>query len=303
MKQPFIITIIQSVAALQFRLADRILEVQGRQGLFHPLCSNSMRKEYVKEICTNTDSSFESFAFVSIPSRLTYSIGCVGNSECFAYPSTYCKKGVIISCYRKSCSDGMILVGNVCVDIGLKVFPGYAEAKEACSFRMLSIPREADRNTISQVISGRFGEVFEYAISERMVTKYDTQIYFTSGFRKGSQWVWEDGKQVEFDVGGEGRCLALSQGQWQAVNCDVPGIPLCEAAKECIEWGKYQGKRNRTTSGMKIKNPVIKKSLNIPISGLPCMKWNDPSVLSYGTIVNEQREWDHNYCRITDANR
>lgn len=36
-------------------------------------------------------------------------------------------------------------------------------------------------------------------------------------------------------------------------------------------------------------------------TGLPCMKWNDPSVLFYGVAVDGQANWDHNLCRTVNG--
>ncbi|EYB99003.1 hypothetical protein Y032_0126g1348 [Ancylostoma ceylanicum] len=86
--------------------------------------------------------------------------------------------------------------------------------------------------------------------------------------------------RFQFAVRGQGRCLAVSGGVFHAVECDSPGTALCEVARECVYHDEYNGKKNNTRSG------------------LPCMKWNDPSVLFYGISVAGQTTWDHNFCRI-----
>ncbi|KAK6031207.1 Low-density lipoprotein receptor domain class A [Ostertagia ostertagi] len=131
-----------------------------------------------------------------------------------------------------------------------------------------------------------------------------SRTYFTSGYRKGSQWLWDDGNPIEvgflcfyvkeglgihsaseeslliFDVIGEGRCLAIRNGAFQAVDCDSPGTALCEVARECVYHSEYNGKMNNSQSGF------------------PCMKWNDPAVLFYDLVTVGQTGWDHNFCRI-----
>ncbi|CAJ0602048.1 unnamed protein product [Cylicocyclus nassatus] len=108
------------------------------------------------------------------------------------------------------------------------------------------------------------------------------KIYFTSGYRGGSQWLWEDDTPIDFPVYGHGRCLAVVGGEFRAVECESPGIALCEVPRECIYHEEYYGRKNTTKDG------------------LPCMKWNDPSVLYYGDAIAGQATWNHNFCRMLE---
>ncbi|KAK6062073.1 Low-density lipoprotein receptor domain class A [Cooperia oncophora] len=163
------------------------------------------------------------------------------------------------------CPSGSIPSGRLCIQVDPLSFTSFSDAKEACSFRVLSLPRESDRIALMQLAKKSFD---------------NTRTYFTSGYRRGSQWLWDDGTPVEFDVSGRGRCLAVRSGAFHAVDCDSPGTALCEVARECIYHSEYAGKVNSSQGGF------------------PCMKWNDPSVLFYGSSINGQSGWDHNFCRI-----
>ncbi|EYC42913.1 hypothetical protein Y032_0511g2738, partial [Ancylostoma ceylanicum] len=86
------------VCEFTFRLEDDVLEVRGRNGGFLPLCFNSAREEYAEQICSSLGRYLASFESVSLSSQSSYSIACVGGSNCFPYPTTYCKHGIAVKC-------------------------------------------------------------------------------------------------------------------------------------------------------------------------------------------------------------
>ncbi|RCN43136.1 Low-density lipoprotein receptor domain class A [Ancylostoma caninum] len=239
-------------------LKDDVLEVRGRNGGFLPLCFNSAREEYAEEICSSLGRYLASFESVSLSSQASYSIACVGGSNCFPYPTTYCKHGIAVKCTTDFCPPGSMPSGRQCLQTAIYVSASFSDARMACSLRVLSLPRESDRVALLRLMSESFGL--------RYVCIVDL--------------CWKMSPHEMFAVHGEGRCLAISGGVFHAVECDSPGTALCEVARECVYHDEYNGKKNNTRSG------------------LPCMKWNDPSVLFYGVSVTGQNTWDHNFCRI-----
>ncbi|XGW27932.1 hypothetical protein V3C99_008044 [Haemonchus contortus] len=261
-----LLTLIWSTTGnLVFRSNEGVLEVRGRNNGFLPLCSNSAEKTYAEHVCNSLGSSLSLYKSVSLHTRSTYSIKCVHGADCSTYLSTDCKTGIAVNCTKNYCPSGSIPSGRQCIQIDVNTFSSFSDAKNACSFRVLSLPRDSDRIALLQVASESFDK---------------TRTYFTSGYRKGSQWLWDDGTPIEFEVEGNGRCLVVKDGVFQASECDSPGTAVCEIARECVYHNEYNGKLNRTQGGF------------------PCMKWNDPSVLFYGLSANGQTAWDHNFCRI-----
>lgn len=251
-----------------FRLNQEVLEVRGRNERYLPVCFNSSRKDYAERVCSSTGRYLLSYEALSLRTSSSYSIACVDERNCFPYLNTLCKRGVTVKCIIDFCPSDSMPSGRQCVQTMISSSESFAEAKELCSFRVLSLHRDSDRAALMQLMSESFDA---------------GKIYFTSGYRKGSQWLWEDGTPVNFDVGGDGRCLAVVGGSFRAVECDSPGTALCEVARECVYHGDYYGRTNTSQNG------------------LPCMKWNDPSVLFYGVAVDGQANWDHNLCRTVNG--
>ncbi|KAK5986730.1 Low-density lipoprotein receptor domain class A [Trichostrongylus colubriformis] len=208
-----------------------------------------------------------SYEPITLRTKSAYSILCNEKTSCVPIPTTDCKTGITVKCTLNFCPSDSIPSGRHCVQTDIATFSSFSDAKEACSFRVLSLPRESDRIALMQMAT----EVFD-----------KEKTYFTSGYRRGSQWLWDDETPIEFDVYGEGRCLAVRSGAFRAVDCNSPGTALCEVARECVYHSEYNGK------------------LNSSQGGFPCMKWNDPSVLFYGLSANGQSGWDHNFCRIVN---
>ncbi|PAV62035.1 hypothetical protein WR25_00551 [Diploscapter pachys] len=262
------------VSELVGRLQDSQLEVQDpRTGQFYSLCEDSFKEEYAESVCRHQSGKFESSQVVPLNAS-SHSIACGskpnGERHCFSYLSTYCNHGIRINCQVKYCNKEFIELPSKCITISTEQFNGYNEAKEACANQqhVISVPHENDRDRLIQLINKDFDS---------------TRLYFTSGFRRGSQWTWEGGQQIEFEVEGSGRCLAIRNGTWIGADCDETGEVICEQGKECIARGRYEGSHNHTQMG------------------LPCMKWNDPSVLFYGNVTSKQAEWNHNFCRVVGS--
>ncbi|KAK6748693.1 hypothetical protein RB195_001358 [Necator americanus] len=253
-----------------FRLRNDVLELRGQDGLFLPLCFSSAKEEYAEEICSSLGRYLASFEFVPLPPQPSYSIACVDGINCYSYINTYCRQGIAAKCAVDFCPPDSMPSGRYCLQTSVIISTSFSDAREACSFRVLSLPRESDRTALIQLISENFDE---------------RRTFFTSGFRGGSQWMWDDGTPIDFAVRGQGRCLAVTSGEFHAIECDSPGTALCEVARECVYHDEYDGRKNNTQNG------------------LPCMKWNDPSVLFYGKSVGEQTGWDHNFCRILKEER
>ncbi|KAI1712887.1 trypsin domain-containing protein [Ditylenchus destructor] len=121
-------------------------------------------------------------------------------------------------------------------------------------------------------------------------------VYLTSAVREGSNWIWAgDRVALEKDPilpenGSEiGRCAGLrfskerEQLDLVAADCNANAhLPLCELnlAVNCVPSnGRYQGQVDKTTTG------------------LPCMNWDDPSIVRSGLFTPQQKFWRHNFCR------
>ncbi|WKY06356.1 hypothetical protein Q1695_006506 [Nippostrongylus brasiliensis] len=250
---------------LVFRLNQDLLEIRGRNSQFLPLCHSSAKIKYAQHVCRSMGRHLVSHDQQLLGSRSSYSVFCDNNANCSPYTSSSCKRGVAVKCSVDYCPPGSIPVGTQCFHVAASSSSSFADAKSFCSFRVLSVADESDRLALTQLMAKSFD-------SDRN--------YFTSGYRRGSQWLWEDDTPIDFEFPGEGRCLAIVGATFRAVDCDTPGTALCEVAPECVRHGKYDGKKNETQNGS------------------PCLKWNDPSVLFNGLSVTGQTGWNHNYCRV-----
>ncbi|KJH45777.1 PAN domain protein [Dictyocaulus viviparus] len=131
------------------------------------------------------------------------------------------------------CPFGSTPLSNRCVETAVSTSSSFLEAKvhNSCSFRMLSLPYESDRLALMRLMSKSFDE---------------NETYLTSGFRRRSQWEWQDGKLID---DGNGNCLAVTNNSFRAVECNSTGLILCEIAKECLEHNEYDGMKNTTNIG------------------------------------------------------
>ncbi|CAI4227910.1 unnamed protein product [Auanema sp. JU1783] len=264
------------VVTIQFRIrTDSVLEVTAPSGVFYPLCASSINDEYLRIACSIDRTSAAPLASPQqiVRSKDVYSIACVSNITCFTFQSPFCSQIVKVTCpiqdareNKPLCNPSHYQLSNKCVSIGKVLYDNYAEAKNTCPVSALSsLTRENDRLVLLHHLS----------------VHYDSTIaYFTSGFRSGSEWVWEDGSSINFPLTGSGRCMAVVNGNYSAYDCEEPGSVICESGLECVSSQGYFG------------------LFNISRTGAPCMRWNDPSIVFYGVKFPEQKDWNHNYCRV-----
>uniref|UniRef100_A0A0K0DQY8 Ras-associating domain-containing protein n=1 Tax=Angiostrongylus cantonensis TaxID=6313 RepID=A0A0K0DQY8_ANGCA len=76
-------------------------------------------------------------------------------------------------------------------------------------------------------------------------------------------------------------------------------LPVCydSARKEYVQKDQCSF---RVLSLSRASDRLVLMKLISERFGLPCMKWNDPSVLFYGISAEKQANWDHNFCRILE---